>query len=249
MCPHCLCTDFSDLSLTHDQDLESFFEGDLSDNNTPHLASIQAHRAAGWGSINPQITQQEIVDSLEAQGASGSSDPSGSSYTIIADTLSSLSDELDSQFGVQDDYTYATPSRIHEEGAPQSHLVTQGQNAATQASQRKAQKAQEKQKKDKNRKAEIRRRNKDCCERICGLLEMEQKSWISLPPLSECLRIRCVGCIERFIVLERVENDETDYVKIRELLGIPMKPRKTLARRCECLYLYVFTSSEVLSAS
>src|SRR6266478_7140452 len=136
---------FSDLSLTHDQDLESFFEGDVSDNNTRHLASIQAHRAAGWGGINSQIMQQEMVDHLEVQGTSNSADPSGLSYTTIADTSSSLSDESDSQFGVRNDYFYATSSRGHVEGTAQSHVVTQGQNVTKQgASQRRKQRVQEK---------------------------------------------------------------------------------------------------------
>jgi hypothetical protein len=104
----CLCTGFLDLSHSHDRFLDSYWH--LNDDYTHHVAPcMQAHRAAGLGSINSHIMQQGIVDHWGTQDASGFSDPSGSSYMMTPDTPYSLSDEWNSQSGAQDDYLRVPP--------------------------------------------------------------------------------------------------------------------------------------------
>jgi hypothetical protein len=225
---------FPDLSHTHDRVLDSSFEGHLIDNDTRHLAPIQAHRAAGWGSTNFRFVQEGTVDQLEAQGASGSDTP-GSSTTTIADTSSSLG--FYSQYRVHDDCTRATSSSSGQvEGAAQSHAVTQGQDAAKQEVLRRRQ--QRKRERDRIRKGGDRAADDRAYSRVCILLALDLDPKNTRSERSECLRIHRVGGIECYVVLEGVESIDQDFESMCELLEILMTPRKTLAHRSECFCVH-----------
>ncbi len=185
---------FPDLSHTHGRVLDSVFEGHLDD-DTRHLASIQAHRAAGWGCTS---FQEGTVDHLEVQGPPGFHPP-GSSSTTMADTSSSLSDDgFYSQYGVRDDYLRATSSsRGQVKGAAQSHAVTQGQDAAQQeAIRRREQKTREKRERDKRRKRADRAGDNRAYPRVCKLLAIKLDPKNTLSERSECLCIHRTGGIE-----------------------------------------------------
>lgn len=235
-CLQCLCTGFPDLSNTHDQVQDTFYEGQLNDNDTRHLASIQAHNAAGWGSTNLQIVQEGTVDHLGTQGDSGS-DPLVSPSTTIADNSPSLSDdEFYAQHRVQDDNPRATSSsRRQMEGVAQSQAVTQGQGAAEQeASQRR----QRKKEKDRIRKEADRAVDDQAYSRVCKLLAVRLVPKKTRSQRSECFSINHVGGVKRFVVLKGVESIDQDFERICELLEISMTPRQTLAHRSECLCIH-----------
>jgi hypothetical protein len=102
----------------------------------------------------------------------------------------SPSDQLDLQSGVQDYLPYVRsfpPGQVQD--AAQNHVVTHGQNAATQAAQRREQKAREKKEKDKVNKRGHRSRNAQDFERICALLDIPLKPKNRLAHRSECLCI------------------------------------------------------------
>jgi hypothetical protein len=236
VCLQCLCIGFLGLSHNHDQFLDPYWH--LNDDYTPHVApSMQAHRAAGFGSINSLI-QQGIVNHWGPQGASGISDPPASSFMTTPETPYSLSDEWNSQSGAQDDNPPATLSSHGQvEGAAQSQAVTQGQDTITQA-QRREQRVQKKREKDRERKEAERKNDDQAYAMVCKLLEIRSKPKNKRSQQSECLRIHRVGGIERSIVLERVESNEPNYERICELLEISMRPKNTLAQRSECLCIY-----------
>lgn len=246
---HICALAFPDLSLAHDQVLDSFLEGHRNGNDPRHLASIQAHYGDGWGNTNVRAVQEGTVDYLEAQGAFGSNPP-GSSSATIADTSSSLSDDGSySQYGVQDDYPHITSSsRGQVEGASQSHAVTQGQDAARQEThRRRQQKIQAKKERDRIRKESDRAADDRAYSRVCTLLAIKLKPKNTRSQRSECLCIHRVRDIERFVVQEGVESIDQDFEKMCELLEISMTPRKTLAHRGECFC--ILFSSEVLNIS
>lgn len=144
-----------------------------------------------------------------------------------------------SQTGMQRYLPYGTlfpPGQVQD--ATQSHVVTQEQNMITQnVSWQNEQRVQRKRRKDKERKHDVHRNDDQAYMRVCELLEIDQTPKNSLSQRSECLCIHRVGGpgIERFIVLERVENNEPGYERICELLDISMTPRDTLAHRSKCL--------------
>lgn len=230
---------FSDLSHAHDRVLDSFFDGHLIDDDTRHLAPIQAHRAAGWGSINLRTVQEGTVDHLEARGASGS-DTSGSSSMMVADTSSSLSDDgFYSQYWAPDDYPCTTSSSRGQVGAAQNHVVTQGHDAAKQeALRRHEQKTREKREGDRRRKAADRAGDDRAYPRVCELLAIKLDPKNTLSQRSECLCIHRVGGVERIVVLRSVESIDQDFERMCELLEISMTPRKTLAHRSECICVH-----------
>ncbi len=172
--------------LTHDRFLDSYWH--LNDDYTHHVApSMQAHRAAGLGSINSHIMQQGIVNHWGAQEASGFSDPSGSSYMTTPDTPYSLSDEWNSQSGMQDDYPLTTLYSLGKvEGAAQSQAVTHGQDATTQA-QRREQRARKKREKDRERKEAERKYDDQVYARVCKLLEIASKLKNKRSKQSDCV--------------------------------------------------------------
>jgi hypothetical protein len=194
----CLCAGFPGLPHNHHQYLDPHSEGHYE-------APLQTHYAAGWGGTNSQNVQEEIVDHLEARGASCSSDPPGPSSATNANVSSSLFGALCSQSGAQDDYPHATLSpHEHAEAAAQSPVVIQGQSASTQASQRRVQKAREKREKDRARKRTQRSRSEEDYEKICDLLKIPLKPRIRSPiAVSVCVFI-IVGSIEHFVVLKGV---------------------------------------------
>ncbi|KAF8495789.1 hypothetical protein F5888DRAFT_541073 [Russula emetica] len=199
----------NDLSHTHDEVLDSFFEGHLIDDNIRHLAPTQAHHAAGWGRTNFRTAQEGTVDHLDAQGAFGS-DPQGSSSTIIADTSPSLG--FYSQFRVQGDYTRATSSSHGQvEGAAQSHAVTQ--DAARQEASRRRQ--QRKRENDRIRKEADRAADNRAYSRVCKLLAVRLD-----PKNTRSERI-----------LKGVESIDQGFERVCELLEISMTPRKPLTHR------------------
>ena len=225
---------FPDLSHTHGRAVDSGFEGHIIDNDTRHLAPIQAHRAAGWGSTDFRSVQEGTVDHLEAQGASGC-DPPGSSSTTIADASSSLG--FYSQFRVQDDYTSSTSSsRRQVEGAAQSHAVTQGQDATEQEAIRRRQ--ERKRERDRIRKDADRAADDRAYSRVCKLLAVELDPKNTRSKRSECLCIHRVGGIECYVVLNGVEGIDQDFERMCELLEISMTPKETLAHRSECLCIH-----------
>ncbi len=131
-------------------------------------------------------------------------------------TVDNSSSLLTSQFGVQDDYPYATSFlRGQVEGAAQSHLVPQEHNTTTQEPSRRRvseQRIQEKRRKDKERHHKYRVDGKQAYSRICELLEIDLMPENTRAQRSECLRIILVWSIEHFTVLEAVE----DLVEQRE---------------------------------
>lgn len=222
-----------DLSRTHNRVLESGLEEHLIGNDTHHLARIQAHRAAGWGITKFRTVQEGTVDRLEAQRTSGFDTP-GSSSATIADTSSSLSDDVFyPQYGVRDDYPGATsPCCGQAEGTPQSHVMTQGQDAAQQeALRRREQKTREKREGDRRRKRADRAGDDQAYSRVCSLLAIKLDPRNTLSQRSECLCIHRVRDVERFVVLTSVESIDQDFERMCELLEISMTPRKTLAHR------------------
>ncbi len=233
----CLCTGFLDLSHSHHQFLDPYWH--LHGDYNPHVApSMQVHLAAGLESINSHITQQGTVNHWGAQGASGISDPSGSSYMTTPDTPGSQPDEGNSQSGAQDGNPPATlSSRGQVEGAAQSQAVTHGQDAITQA-QRREQRVQKKREKDRERKEAERKYDDQAYAMVCKLLEIRSKPKNKRSERSECLHTHRIGGIECRIVLERVESNEPNYERICELLEISMKPKSTLAQRSECLCIH-----------
>jgi hypothetical protein len=185
--------------------------------------------------MNFRPVHEGTADHLEAQGASGFDTP-GSSSATIADSLSSLSDGgFYSQYGVRDDYPRAaSSSRVQVEGAAQTHVVTQGQDAAQQeASQRREQKTREKREGDRRRKRADRAGDDQAYSRVCSLLAIKLDPKNTLSQRSECLCIHRVGDVERFVVLTSVESIDQDFERMCELLEISMSPRKTLAHRSE----------------
>jgi hypothetical protein len=187
---------YLDISRTHNQVLNPFSEGRLIDNDTRHLASIQAHRAAGWGITNFRTVQEGTTDYLEAHGASGFGTP-GSSSVTIAETSSSLSDDgFYSQYGVRDDYPHATSSsRGQVEGVAQSDVVTQGQDATQQeAIRRREQKTREKRDGDKRRKRADRAGDDQAYSRVCNLLAIKLDPKNTLSQRSECSYSPCLRC-------------------------------------------------------
>jgi hypothetical protein len=172
--------------------------------------------------------QEGTVDHLEAQGTSGFDTP-GSSSATIADTSSSLSDDvLYSQYGVRDDYPGATSSCCGQaEGTPQSHVMTQGKDAAQQEALRR----REKREGDRRRKRADRAGDDQAYSRVCSLLAIKLDPKNTLSQRSECLCIHRVGDVERFVVLTSVESIDQDFERMCELLEISMTPKKTLAHR------------------
>jgi hypothetical protein len=127
---------------------------------------------------------------LGPQGAVFSSAPQGSSSQMTIGPAFSPSDQLDLQSGVQDDLPYVEsfpPGQVQD--AAQSHVVTHGQNAATQVAQQREQKAREKKEKDRVNKRNHRSRNAQDFESICALLEIPLKPKNRLAHRSECLCI------------------------------------------------------------
>lgn len=187
-CLQCLCTGFPDLSNTRDQVLDTFYEGHPIDNDTRHLASIQTHSAAGWGSTNFQIVQESTADHLGTQGDSGS-DSLVSPSTMIADTSPFLSDDrFYSQHRVQDDNPRSTSSSHRQmEGAAQSHAVTQNQGAAKQEASRWRQ--QKKKEGDRIRKEAERAGDDEAYSRVCELLAVKLAPKKTRSQRSECLSI------------------------------------------------------------
>ena len=162
------------------------------------------------------------MDHLGPQGALFSSDSQGSSSQMNIGPAFSPSDELCSQ----DYLPYVgslPPGQVQD--AAQSHVMTHGQNATTQAAQRREQKAREKKEKDRVNKRGHRSRNAQDFESICALLDIPLKPKNRVAHRSECLGIRPCRIIERFTVLEvvqglveqhEVDSDLRDQLKEKE---------------------------------
>ena len=144
---------------------------------------------AGWGGPSRQIVPGERMNHLGFGGALFPSAAQGSPSQMIEPAFSP-SGELYSPSMAQDFLPYATSFSSGQAQNAQSHVMTHGPNATTQASQLHEQKAQEKKEKDKLNKRDHRSRNAEDFKSICALLRipLKPKNWLA--HRSECLCIQ-----------------------------------------------------------
>ncbi|KAN0102352.1 hypothetical protein V8E52_012031 [Russula decolorans] len=189
-----------------------FPPNDLSHTQAHDQGHLDIGTTAGWGGPSLQFEQGKIMDHFGPQEAVFSSASQGSSSQMTIGSAISPSDELYSQsrVPVQDCLPYvrsSPPGQVQD--VARSHVVTHGQNAATQAAQRREQKAREKKEKDRINKKNHRSRNGEDFERICALLD------IPLEPKNR-LAHRILGVVQGLVELQRENSDLRDQLKEKE---------------------------------